>query len=251
VQKETPAVAVSFGFPVEVRRGDPDWVALWLVRSWLGEHRSSYSHLYQRIREARGMNYGDYAYIEYFPRGMFQFQPDTNLGRQQQIFQVWIRPLRDNNDALFATRTALWEMDRLIEQGMSETDFEATRDFLEKYVALLAKNQSRQLGYALDSRYYGIGEFSDYVRRGLAELTLADVNRVIRDHLTTEDVQFVFISADAAGLAEAIAADAPSPMSYNSEKPEALLAEDALIETLPLGIGAQDIRIIDAGEVFE
>ncbi|MGI9247804.1 MAG: insulinase family protein, partial [Woeseiaceae bacterium] len=87
IQKETPAVAVSFGFPIELRRGDPDWVALWLVRSYLGEHRSFNSHLYQRIRETRGMNYGDYAYIEYFPRGMFQFHPDTNLARQQQIFQ--------------------------------------------------------------------------------------------------------------------------------------------------------------------
>jgi zinc protease len=251
VQKETPAVAVSFGFPIELRRGDPDWVALWLVRSWLGEHRSSYSHLYQRIREARGMNYGDYAYIEYFPRGMFRTQPNANLGREQQIFQVWIRPLRDNNDALFATRTALYEMDRLIEQGMSETDFEATREFLGKYVALLAKNQSRQLGYALDSRYYGIGEFSDYIRQGLAELTLDDVNRVIREHLGTADMQFVFVSADAAGLAEAIAADAPSPVSYNSEKPAELLAEDEIIEALPLGMGAEDIRVIDASEVFE
>ena len=197
------------------------------------------------------MNYGDYAYIEYFPRGMFQFQPDANLGRRQQIFQVWLRPLRDNNDALFATRTALWEMDRLIEQGMSETDFEATREFLGKYVALLARNQSRRLGYALDSRYYGIDEFSDYVRRGLSELTLDDVNRVIREHLATGDVQFVFVSADAAGLAEAIAADTPSPMTYNSEKPEELLAEDEQIEALPLGMGAEDIRIIDVSEVFE
>jgi len=251
VQKETPAVAVSFGFPIDVRRGDPDWVALWLARSWLGEHRSVYSQLYQRIREARGMNYGDYAYIEYFPRGMFQFQPDPNLARQQQIFQVWIRPLRDNNDALFAARTALREMDRLIEQGMSETDFEATREFLGKYVALLARNQSRRLGYALDSRYYGIGEFSDYVRQGLAELALDDVNRVIREYLTTADVQFVFVSADAAGLAGDIAADAPSPMTYNSEKPGELLAEDEMIEALPLGMGADDIRIIDAAEVFE
>ncbi|WP_405228906.1 M16 family metallopeptidase [Lentisalinibacter sediminis] len=251
VQKETPAVAVSFGFPIAVRRGDPDWVALWLVRSWLGEHRSVYSRLYQRIREARGMNYGDYAYIEYFPRGMFQFQPDANLGRQQQIFQVWLRPLRDNNDALFATRTALREMDRLIEQGMSETDFEATREFLDKYVALLARNQSRRLGYALDSRYYGIGEFSDYVRQGLAELKLDEVNRVLREHLTTADVQFVFVSADAAGLAEAIAADAASPMTYNSEKPAELLAEDDVIQALPLGMGADDVRIIDASEVFE
>ena len=114
IQKETPAVAVSFGFPIELKRGDPDWVALWLVRSYLGEHRSTNSHLYQRIRESRGMNYGDYAYIEYFPRGMFQFHPDTNLGRQQQIFQVWLRPLRNNNDAQFATRVAMHELDKLI-----------------------------------------------------------------------------------------------------------------------------------------
>ena len=85
IEKETPGVAVSFGFPIELRRGDPDWVALWLARSYFGEHRSTNSHLYQRIRESRGMNYGDYAYIEYFPRGMFQFNPDTNLARQQQI----------------------------------------------------------------------------------------------------------------------------------------------------------------------
>jgi len=107
VEKETASVAVSFGFPVSLRRGDPDWVALWLARSWLGEHRNSNGQLYKRIREARGMNYGDYAYIEYFPRGMFRTEPDTNLGRQQQIFQVWLRPLRNNNDALCdAPRTA-------------------------------------------------------------------------------------------------------------------------------------------------
>ena len=39
--------------------------------------------LYQRIREVRGMNYGDYAYIEAFPRGMFQFFPDPNIARQR------------------------------------------------------------------------------------------------------------------------------------------------------------------------
>ncbi|MEJ2602599.1 MAG: pitrilysin family protein [Gammaproteobacteria bacterium] len=251
VDKETPAVAVSFGFPIDVRRGDPDWVALWLVRSWLGEHRSTFSHLYQRIREKRGMNYGDYAYVEYFPRGMFQFQPDANLARERQIFQVWLRPLRDNNDALFATRTALYEMDRLIRDGMSEADFAATRDFLYKYVALLTQTQSRQLGYALDSRYYGIGDFTDYVRDGLAALTVEDVNRVIREHLTTDDLRFVFVSADAAGLAEAIAADAPSPVSYNAEKPAELLAEDRLIQDLPLAIPAERIRILPASGVFE
>ncbi len=72
VEKETRSTAISFGFPIDVTRTSPDFAALSVARSWLGEHRSSSSHLYQRIREVRGMNYGDYAYIEAFPGGMFR-----------------------------------------------------------------------------------------------------------------------------------------------------------------------------------
>ena len=69
VQKETRATAISFGLPLEVTRSHPDFAALSVARAWLGEHRSTQSHLFQRIREVRGMNYGDYAYIEAFPAG--------------------------------------------------------------------------------------------------------------------------------------------------------------------------------------
>lgn len=251
VQKETPAVAVSFGMPIDVVRGDKDWVALWLVRSYLGEHRSSNSHLYKRIRGTRGMNYGDYAYIEYFPRGMFQFYPDANLGRQQQIFQVWIRPLRTNNDALFATRTALYELDELIENGIDEAAFESTRNFLSKYVSLLTKTQGRQLGYAIDADYYGTGVFSEYVRDGLAELTLEDVNRAIKQHLSSEGLQFTFISSDADGLIDALVSDTASPIVYNTEKPVELLTEDAEIADRPFDLDASRVRKIDASALYE
>ena len=250
IEKETPGVAVSFGFPIDLRRGDPDWVALWLARSYFGEHRNTNSHLYQRIRETRGMNYGDYAYIEYFPRGMSQFHPDTGLGRQQQIFQVWIRPLRNNNDAHFATRVAMFELDKLISEGMSESDFEATRAFLSKYVALLTDGQSRQLGYALDSQYYGIDNFSDYVRDELGKLTLEDVNRVIRENLSTDDVQYVFVTRDAADLRNRLVDDAASPMTYDAEMPVEVLAEDAVIAVEPLDFDADDVRIVPAEAVF-
>ena len=250
IEKETPAVAVSFGFPIELRRGDPDWVALWLARSYFGEHRSSNGHLYERIRETRGMNYGDYAYIEYFPRGMFQFHPDTNLGRQQQIFQVWLRPLRNNNDAHFATRTAMHELDKFITEGMSESDFEATRAYLSKYVSLLTDGQSRQLGYAIDSQYYQTDEFSSYVRDGLENLTLADVNRVIRETLSTENVQYVFVTRDAADLRERLISDAPSPMSYDADKSQELLDEDAVISEVALGFDDDKVSTVLAEDVF-
>jgi len=248
IEKETPGVAVSFGFPIDVRRGDPDWVALWLVRSYLGEHRSTNSHLYQRIRETRGMNYGDYAYIEYFPRGMFQFHPDTNLGRQQQIFQVWIRPVRSNADAQFATRTAMFEVDKLIREGMTESDFEATRAYLAKFVSLLTDGQSRQLGYALDGQYYGTGDFADYVRNGLAQLSLDDVNRVIRENLDTANMQYVFVTRDGEDLRTRLESDQPSPMTYDADLPQEVLDEDKLIDDIPIGF--ESVDVVQAEDVF-
>jgi len=250
IEKETPGVAVSFGFPIELKRGDPDWVALWLARSYLGEHRSTNSHLFKRIRETRGMNYGDYAYIEYFPRGMFQFHPDTNLGRQQQIFQVWIRPVRSNNDAHFATRVAMYELDKLINEGMSESDFVATKAYLAKFVSLITDGQSRQLGYAIDSQYYETEEFADYIRAGLDQLSLEDVNRVIRENLQTDDMQYVFITRDAADLKQRLVSNADSPMTYDADLPQEVLDEDQEIMGLPLGFEQDKVAVVPADEVF-
>lgn len=250
LEKDTMAHAVSFGFPIALKRGDPDWVPLWLATQWLGQHRSQNSHLYERIREKRGMNYGDYAYIEYFPRGMYLTQPDPNLFRQQQIFQVWLRPLTGNDTAHFATRVAMYELDKLISEGLPAEEFEATRAFLDKWVAQLVSSQPALLGYAIDSAWYGIPDFPAYIREELARLTVEDVNRAIREHLETEDVKFVFITPEAEDLKRRLVDNQPSPMNYNSPKPEALLEEDAIIEVLPLGFSADSVEVVPAGEVF-
>ncbi len=249
VKKETRATAISFGAPIAINRSHADWPALWLVRSYLGEHRSSNSYLYQRIREVRGMNYGDYAYIEYFPRGMFQFQPDANLCRQQQIFQVWIRPVEPQN-AHFATRVAMFELKKLIDKGLTKEDFEATCNFLSKNVNMLVKTQGQQLGYALDSKYYGIPEFTSYVNSSLAKLTVDEVNRVIKKYLQTDNLNFVFVTKDAEGLKEKLATNALSPITYNAAKPDDLMAEDKIIEKYMLPVKAEDITIVPVEEVF-
>jgi len=197
------------------------------------------------------MNYGDYAYIEYFPRGMNQFHPSTNLGRQQQIFQVWIRPVRSNNDAQFATRVATYELEKLISGGMTESDFEATRTYLGKFVSLLTDGQSRQLGYSMDSQYYQTAEFSNYVRDALNGLTLDDVNRVIRENLSTENMQYVFVAKDAEDLQQRLVSDQASPMTYDADLPQDVLNEDKLIDSIALGFSADKVRIVPGEEVFD
>src|SRR5204863_3513171 len=114
IEKDTRATAISIGIPIPVTRESPDFAALNVARAWLGEHRASTGRLYQRLREIRGLNYGDYAYIEAFPRGMYQFFPDPNIAPQRQIFEIWIRPVVPAN-ARMSLRIALHELEALIQ----------------------------------------------------------------------------------------------------------------------------------------
>jgi zinc protease len=197
------------------------------------------------------MNYGDYSYIEYFPRGMYQTKPDANLGRSSQIFQVWLRPLRSNNDAHFATRVAMYELQQLIDNGMTETDFANTKNFLYNFVPQLVDSQDRQLGYALDSEFYQTDDFVRYVRDGLAELTVDDVNRVIRDNLQTDNIHTVFITGDAEDMKQRLVSEQVSPLKYNSDKPAELTDQDKVIEALKLGLKESNIEVVPVKDLYQ
>ncbi|MDX6385862.1 MAG: zinc protease [Blastocatellia bacterium] len=250
IQRETRSTALSLGFPIGVNRSHKDWPALAVVGAYFGQHRSSNSYLYQRLREARGLNYGDYAYVEYFPRGMFQFTPDANLGRQQQIFQIWIRPVEPQNGH-FVLRAALYEYDKLVREGMSKEAFESTREFLTKYVNVLTATQDAQLGYALDSRYYNIADFPTYMREQLAKLTLDDVNGAIKLYLKSDAMRIAIVTKDAAGLREAILSNKPSPITYNAPKPKEITDEDKLIEAYKIVVKPADVTIVPVEKVFQ
>ena len=58
------------------------------------------------------------------------------------------------------------------------------------------------------------------------------------------------VSQEAGALAAALAAGAPSPMTYGTPKPPEVLAEDREIEAYPLHIGRDAIRIVPVEEMF-
>ena len=251
VKRETRATAISLGFPIDVNRSfGKDYAALALVASYFGQHRSSNSYLYGRLRELRGLNYGDYAYIEYFPRGMFQFEPDPNLARKMQIFQIWIRPVEPQNGN-FALRAALYEFDKLVKNGLDQKTFEDTRNFLTKYVNILTQTKDAELGYALDSKFYGIGNYNQFMKETLAKLTLADVNAAIKKYLSSNKMRVVMITKDAEGLRDEIVNNKPAKINYAAPKPKEITDEDKIIETYPIRVKAADVTIIPVGNVFE
>ena len=254
VQKEGDATAISFGFPIDVRRGSREFYALWLANSWLGEHRNSASHLFQVIREARGMNYGDYSYVEAFPHGGEIVMPPTGVGRQRQLFEVWVRPVPEAQ-AHFALRAAMREVELLVKNGLTAAQFEDTRNFLSKYVLHYAETTARRLAYALDDRYYGIGPEGHLARARavLGELTLDEVNAAIRKYLKVDDLWVAIVTEHAAELKDALAKETASPITYPAgvTKPQAILDEDAIIARWPLKLPAANIAITPVGRMFE
>ncbi|MEM1043430.1 MAG: hypothetical protein AAGI91_12475 [Bacteroidota bacterium] len=135
--------------------------------------------------------------------------------------------------------------------GLTEGDFEATRNYLLKYVNVLTQSQGRQIGYALDSRFYANPPFAEFVRKRLQALTLDDVNYVLREHLRTDGLALVVVTPDAEDLPARLAKDTPSPITYNAPKPSEIMVEYEVIQQYPLGIGREAIRTVSVEDVFE
>ena len=262
--------AIFTGAPLSITRSDDDFAALMVANSWMGEHRKSYSRLYQKIRETRSMNYGDYSYIEWYDNGgVFQLPP-SGVPRRSNYFSIWIRPvqiakqLREQYPELadikigpahFALRLAIREFDLLIKNGMTQDAFEETRTFLRSYIKLYAQSLEQKLGWLMDSRFYGRRDWLKELDQLLANLTLEDVNRAIRKYWQTDnmDVAIVTDVSEAAPLAESLRNNSDSPMSYSDQVksglPESVLAEDKEVAQYKLNV--KSVRIVKSEDTFQ
>ena len=249
VEKEAIATAISIGFPIEVNRADDDFYALMVANSYLGEHRTFNGRLMIQMRGRRGLNYGDYSYIENFIQDGGTTFPLPNIPRRQQLFSIWIRPVPHHN-AAFALRQAVFELSQLVESGLTEQDFEATRDYLINYSKLYVQTTSRRLGYALDSVFYGTEFFIDEILTRLSRLTVDDVNAAIRRYLQAENLAVAIVTSDAEALWNELSSGEPPSVSYNTEVGDQLLADDQAIKAHPLAFNPDRMRVVTVDEMF-
>jgi zinc protease len=179
--------------------------------------------------------------------------PPTGVGRRQQLFEVWIRPV-PREQAVFALRAALREVDALVRDGLTAEQVERHKEFLGKYVLQFATTTGERLGYAVDDRYYGIdgeGHLARF-RETVASLTADEVNAAIRKYLQTENLVIAMVTEDAAGLAETLVSGEATPIDYGElTKPQAVLDEDVEIAAYPLGIRAEEVEVVPVDEMFE
>ena len=255
VEKAAASTALSLGTPWTLSHTDPDWAALSVARSAFGEHRQMNGRLMQRLRELRGLNYGDYAYIEYFRQeGGNASTAQTGRARHQQEFTVWLRPVQNQN-RLFALRAALYELDRsLHDEPFSEEEVARTKGFLDGYILLFDQTDARKLGYALDGDFLGQSGFLASWRKSLDGVDQAQVNAAWRKWVHPEELQIVLSGPDMKALKADILANTPSPIHYASgmAKPQAVLDEDAKIAAFPLGAASDaEVEVAPVETLFE
>ncbi len=232
-------------------RSDADFHALFLANSWFGVHRNSASHLYQVIREKRGMNYGDYSYIEDFPNGGRRMFPPSNAYKKPQLFEIWIRPV-ENKNAIFALRAAVRELKKLVQNGLSKEDFLLTQTFLTKNVIHFAPTSSERLGYKIDDYLFGLkGSYLDDFKQNIQALTLEQVNAAIKKHLQFENLKIVMVTKDAEQLKQDLVQAKLTPIIYRSPKPQEIMEEDKEIEAFPLPVNAGKVEIFKVDDVFK
>jgi zinc protease len=250
-EKPTASTAVSMGFNLDLKRGDPDFHELRMAMGWFGEHRQGVGRLFQEIREKRGLNYGNYAYVEDFREDGGTVFARNNIVRARQHFEMWIRPVKNEN-ALFATRAALWQFDALLKNGIQEDEFREMRDWLVGYSRLWELTTDRRLGYAVDGVYYGTPEYLDSFRKSMAKMTAAQVNEAVKRRLSGKALQIAIVTADGAAFKELIVSNKPTPASYGDAKPPVeVTKDDPTIQTWPFDVTADHVKVIPVSEAFK
>jgi len=216
------------------------------------------------------MNYGNYSYIEWYHNGGGNMVPPSGVPRQSNYFSFWIRPVQiakqlkmqyeelkglNVGHAHFALRMALREMDKMIQNGIPEEDFEITRTFLRSYIKLYIKSPDQQLGYLMDSKMYGRENYINELDALLAKLTLDDVNNAIKKYMQIDNMKITIVTdkSEAQSLLNSLKNNTSSAMSYSNlvkaGLPEEVLSEDAMTENFKLNV--KKVTIVDSKDTFK
>jgi zinc protease len=248
IDKPARSTAISLGFPHDVRRGDPDYWPLYLALTALGEHRTFLGRLQREMRSERGLNYGDYAYLDHFEQDSRSRLARPTIWRRAPHLSIWIRPVQPKN-GLFALRMAVWELRTLIANGLTQSEFETTREHLRNVSQLSGQTLARRLGLAMEDAHFNDPDGLASFRRALDTMTLEQINGALTRRLTGTNLKAVLVCDHADSLRSLLDAGTPTPIVYSGgDAPSSVKEIDAVIAGLPLGVGS--VRVVTAKEMF-
>lgn len=251
VQKGSTSTPINLGLHLAVNRAHPDFAALLLATSVLGEHRHMGGRLFTRMREERGLNYGDYAYVEHFEEYDDTTLAVLNIPWKEQEFTVWVRPVEEA-DALFALRLAVQELETWASQGITAQELEASRSFLLGYTLQWDRGVSRALGWAMDDVMNATPLFLPRLRVALQRLTLEQVNAAVRTHVHPQDLTVTLLAQDGPALQAQLLAGQASPRLQVMARglSAQVLAADRVTQNWDLHLGPNSVTVTPLAALF-
>ena len=239
-QAATQATTLMFGFALpfgeKIHRGHPDYIPLSLALNYYGIGMSSI--LMKEIRAKRGINYGNSAHLRY-----------GGLALSVSIGAVDTTEL-----AHFTTRLAMYELHKLLLDGLDQESFEFFRNSAFNGAPAAVETQAKLLSLAMEGKEYGFGDagYLDYITTGLKSVTLEDVNHAVRKWFQDTDVFFVYVTPDAEDLKARLINEATSKVAYTTEgQPEEVSRDDKIIQEYVLGFGPDSVKIKSASDLFQ
>ena len=175
VEKDIEQIHVCMAMP-GTALDEPDQYPLFVLSNALGGSMSS--RLFQKIREQRGMAYSIYSYPTcYRSTGSFSFYAGTG---DQQAIEV-VRLMRE-------------EMEEVLKNGITETEFKRCKDQLKGSYLLAQEGTSSRMNALgktalLLDKLYSEG---DTLRR-IEGVTLEDINRILPMVLDIQNMSVVCV----------------------------------------------------------
>lgn len=250
ISTETPVTGFHLGHHHSVTRNHPDYAALYVATLALGAHRQSSGRLFETLRTQRGLNYGDYAYIEAFQQFGSSTYPEQGILRSSPMFYLWLRPTSVVNGP-FALKLAIDELEKWVADGLSQQEFQTIQKYALGHLPLEAQNIGRRLSYQLSATASGTPDPLQHLSTHIAALTREEINAAIQRHIRPDDLMIVAVSGEGNALLSRLNNLETTPIQYHNVTPSAAQAQrDSDIANKALDIEFETAEVRSAKGLF-
>ena len=250
ISTDTPVTGFHLGHHHTVTRNHPDYPALYLATLALGAHRQSSGRLFETLRTQRGLNYGNYAYIEAFQQFGSSTYPEQGFLRASPMFYLWLRPTSQENGP-FALKLAIDELEKWVANGLSEQEFDTVKKYATGHLPLEAQNIGRRLSYLISAATSRTPNPMQDLGDLIANLTREDTNAAIQRHIRPDDLMIVAVSGEGNALLSRLDNMAKTPIHYHNVTPDLEQAErDKIIAEKALNIDFDSAEVRAAKGLF-
>lgn len=242
---------INIGFNLAINRAAPEFAPLYIANEHLGSHRNFTGVLMNSVRAERGLTYGAYSYLEYFPypyRSGASTLPMPNIARSLQAFRLWTFTLNENLN--FTTRLLLYKMQEWLTRGLTPKRFAAVKQFAINKFVFQTESLDRRLAMRLDDLTYGTKNFAAEFPQALQRATLKQLQTAMQQQLQMQDLVIVITTKDVASLRQALLAEAAVVHYQSGISATTLQAEDTVVKSFALGLSDAAIETIHVDALF-